>query len=161
MVESMKNMTRTNTGFTLTELMITVLIIGIIAALSVPGFARFLNTWKLKGDADHFAAAVRTARAAAVTKNINTVFTFNKANGTFFYFEDADRDGTLDDGEYRSATYRLEPGIVFAGHTLSNPTMTFGSMGNTRESGSITLRNSYNRTRTVRIFGGTGNVIVD
>jgi len=34
-------------------------------------------------------------------------------------------------------------------------------MGNTRESGSITIRNSYNRTRTVRIFGGTGNIIVE
>jgi prepilin-type N-terminal cleavage/methylation domain-containing protein len=157
----MKNKNLTNKGFTLTELMITVLIIGIIAALSVPGFARFLNTWKLAGDADHFAATVRTARAAAVTKNIDAVFTFNDANGTFFYYEDADRDGTLDNTEFRSATYRLEPGIVFAGYTLSSTTMTFGSMGNTRESGSITLRNSYNRTRTVRIFGGTGNVLVD
>jgi len=141
--------------------MITVLIIGIIAALSMPGFARFLQTWKLAGDADHFATALRTARAAAVTKNINTVFTFNKANGTFFYFEDTDRDGALDNTEYRSATYRLEPGIVFAGYTLSNPTLTFGSMGNTRESGTITLRNSNNRTKTVRIFGGTGNVLVN
>lgn len=153
--------TRTEKGFTLTELMITILIIGIIAALSLPGFVRFLGTWKLMGDADQFAAAIRTARAAAVTKNISTVFSFDRDAGTFFYYEDADGDGTLDDPEYCSATYRLEPGVVFAGHTLSNPTMTFGSMGNTRESGSITLRNSYNRTRTVRIFGGTGNVIVD
>lgn len=157
----MRNTTRTTNGFTLTELMITVLIIGIIVGLSLPGFARFLHTWKLAGDADHFAAALRTARAAAVTKNVTTVFTFNRNNGTFFYFEDTDRDGTLDAGEYRSATYRLDSGVVFAAHTLSSQTLTFGSMGNTRESGSITLRNSYNRTKTVRIFGGTGNVFVD
>ena len=158
---SMRNITRGDKGFTLTEMMITVLIIGIIAVLSVPGFARFLHTWKLAGDADRFAAALRTARAAAVTKNSSAVFTFDKDNGTFFYFEDADGDGTLDDAEYRSATYRLGSGIVFAAYTLSGPTLTFGTMGNTRESGSITLRNSDNRTKTVRIFGGTGNVLVN
>jgi prepilin-type N-terminal cleavage/methylation domain-containing protein len=157
----MRKITRTAKGFTLTEMMITILIIGIIAVLSVPGFARFLHTWRLAGDADYFASALRTARAAAVTKNISTVFTFDKHNGTFFYFEDNDRDGNLDESEYRSATYRLESGIIFAGHTLSNPTLTFGAMGNTRESGSVTLRNTDNRMKTVRIFGGTGNVIVD
>jgi type IV fimbrial biogenesis protein FimT len=157
----MRKISRTAKGFTLTELMITILIIGIIAALSVPGFARFVHTWKLAGDADYFAAALRTARAAAVTKNISTVFAFDKNDGTFFYFEDNDRDGNLDESEYRSATYRLEAGIVFAAHTLSNPTLTFGSMGNTRESGSVTLRNTDNRTKTIRIFGGTGNVLVN
>jgi prepilin-type N-terminal cleavage/methylation domain-containing protein len=161
MVDPMPNATRTEKGFTLTELMITIMIIGIISALSLPGFARFMGTWKLAGDADHFAAAIRTARAAAVTKNVTTVFSFDRDAGTFFYYEDTDGDGNRDDTEYCSATYRLEPGVVFSAHTLSSPTMSFGAMGSTRESGSITLRNSYNRTKTVRVFGGTGNVTVD
>lgn len=157
----MKRMNRNSRGFTLVELMISVLIMGLIAALSLPGFSRFLQTWKLMGDADHFAASLRTARAAAVTRNVSAVFTFDMDNNSFSFFEDTDRDGTLDNNEYQSATYHLEAGIVFAAHTLSAPTLTFGAMGNTRESGSITLRNSYNRTRTVRIFGGTGNVLVE
>ena len=157
----MRNIRKSEEGFTLTEMMITVLIIGIIAVLSVPNFARFIHTWKLTGDADRFASTLRTARAAAVTKNLGTVFTFDKSNGSFFYFEDANGNGALDDGEYRSATHRLASGVVFAAYTLSNPTLTFGAMGNTRESGTITLRNCDNRTKMVRIFGGTGNVLVD
>jgi len=157
----MKRMKRKDKGFTLVEVMISVLIMGLIAVLSLPGFSRFLQNWKLMGDADHFAAALRTARAAAVTKNASAVFTFDLDDNTFSYYEDLDRDGNRDNNEYQSATYELEPGIVFAAHTLSAPTLTFGAMGNTRESGTITLRNSYNKTRTVRIFGGTGNILVN
>lgn len=142
------------------ELMISVSIMGLIAVLSVPGFNRFMQSWKLQGDANQFATVLRTARAAAVTKNINVVFTFDTDADTFSYYEDSDRDGSLDNGEHQSAIYSLETGIAFAGNTLSSGTLTFGSMGNTRESGTVTLRNSYNRTRTVRIFGGTGNITI-
>jgi len=157
----MKNTSRKNRGFTLVELMVSISIIGLIAVLSVPGFSRFLQSWKLMGDADRFASTLRMARAAAVTKNISVVFTFDTDDNTFFYFEDNDRDGNLDNNEYRSAIYRLDPGIVFTAHTLSTATLTFGAMGNTRESGSVTFRNSYSRTRAVRIFGGTGNVTIE
>ena len=148
-------------GFTLVELMVTVCIIGLIAVLSIPGFTRFRQSWKLNGDADQFASTIRTARAAAVMKNINAIFTFDMDNSTFFYFEDNDRDGTRDNDEYRSATYDLDPAIVFSASTLPGTTLTFGSMGNTRKSGIITLRNTYNRTRNIRIYGGTGNITVD
>jgi len=157
----MKNTSRKNRGFTLVELMVSISIIGLLAVLSVPGFSRFLQSWKLMGDADRFASTLRMARAAAVTKNISAVFTFDTDDNTFFYFEDNDRDGTRDNTEYRSAIYRLDLGILFTAHTLSTATLTFGAMGNTRESGSITLKNSYNRTRTVRIFGGTGNITIE
>jgi type IV fimbrial biogenesis protein FimT len=157
----MQTITRKQRGFTLVELMISISIMGLITILAVPGFTRFLQSWKLQGDANHFATALRTARAAAVTKNISVVFTFDTDDETFFYYEDNDRDGSYDNGEYHSATYALETGIGFAGHTLSSSTLTFGSMGNTRESGSVTLRNAFNRTRTVRIYGGTGNITIE
>jgi hypothetical protein len=80
---------------------------------------------------------------------------------TFFYFEDSDRDGVRDNNEYRSAIYRLIPQIIFAAHTLSGTTLTFGPMGNTRANGSITLRNTRNSTKIIRIYGGTGNVTID
>lgn len=148
-------------GFTLTELMVTISIIGLLAVLSVPGFTRFRQNWKLRGEADQFAATIRAARAAAVMKSTNAVFVFNLDERTFFYFEDDNRDGSRDAGEYRSATYSLDPAIRFAAHTLPGTTLTFGAKGNTPNSGSITLRNSYNSTRRVRIYGGTGNVTVN
>ena len=157
----MKSNKRTNEGFTLTELMITILILGLVAALAMPTYGRFMQDWKLTGEADQFASALRTARSSAVLKNIDAVFTFDVSTNTYFYFEDNNRNGVRDNTEYRSDVFRLYNGIVIAGHTLSARTLTFGRMGNTRESGSITLRNANNNTRTIRIFGGTGNISVD
>lgn len=154
-------MKRNIAGFTLVELMISILILGLVAVLAVPMYGRFTQNWKLNGEVEQFAAMMRTARSAAVMKNISTVFVFDIDRNEYFYFEDEDRDGSLDAGEYRSATHDLYDGIVFTAHTLSSTTLSFGHLGNTRESGSITFRNNFNTRKAVRIMGGTGNITVD
>lgn len=157
----MKKAHRRQRGFTLVELMIVVSIMGLVAILSLPGYNRFMQSWNLNGDVQQLAASMRTARAAAVMKNIDVVFRFDMATNTYWYFEDVNRNGNRDAGEYLSAVYELTSGNRFAAHTLSSTRVTFGNKGNTRESGSITLRNVRNKARAVRIYGGTGNVAVD
>lgn len=161
MAHSMNNRKRIDEGFTLAELMITILILGLVAALAMPTYGRFMQDWKLGGEADQFASALRTARSSAVMKNIDAVFTFDMDTNTYFYFEDENGSGVRDHGEYRSDVFELYNGIVIAAHTLSARTLTFGRMGNTRESGAITLRNANNNIRVIRIFGGTGNISID
>ena len=145
-------------GFTLVELMFVLLIFGLVMTASMPSFGRFLQTWKLHGEVDRMAATMRTARGAAIMRNINAVFSFNINQRTYFYFEDEDRDGTRDTTEYRSATYTLPPGIKFDSQTIGSTTVTFGPRGNTIQSGSIILENGLERTRQITIFGGTGNI---
>jgi prepilin-type N-terminal cleavage/methylation domain-containing protein len=145
-------------GFTLVELMFVIMVFGLVMAASIPGFGRFLQTWKLHGEVDRMATALRTARSAAVMRNINAVFQFDIDRGTYFYFEDDDGDGTRGSGEYRSATFTLPPGIVFESQTLGGTTITFGPRGNTMQSGAIILENGLEKTRQITIFGGTGNI---
>lgn len=161
MVCNMNRRKGTNEGFTLTELMITILILGLVAVLALPTYGRFMQDWKLNGEADQLAGVLRAARSAAVMKNINVVFTFDVNNNTYSYFEDENGNGARDNTEYRSAVFELHHGITITAHTLAGTTLTFGSRGNTRDSGSITLRNAYNRNKLIRIFGGTGNITVD
>ena len=141
--------------------MITISILGLIAILSVPNYQRFMHGWRLNGETQQLASALRTARSSAVMKNIDVVFTFDTDDGTYSWFEDTNGNGSLDNGEYESAEYNIGDTVEFAAHTLSSTTLTFGNKGSTRESGSITLRNVLNNVKQVRIFGGTGNVTVD
>jgi type IV fimbrial biogenesis protein FimT len=158
---TMNKIRRNTKGFTLVELMIVITILGLVAVLSVPNYQRFMQGWRLDGETQHLASALRTARSAAVMKNIDVVFTFDPDANTYSWFEDTNGNGNLDNGEYESAEYSLSETVDIAAHTLSSTTLTFGNKGNTRESGSITLRNTLNNVRQVRIFGGTGNVTVD
>jgi len=148
-------------GFTLTELMIVISIIGLISVLAVPNYKRFMLDWQLNGEAQHFASALRAARSAAILKNINVVFAFDMDNNEYFYFEDVDKDGMLDGDEYRSRIYKIKPGIEIAAYTLSRPVVIFGSKGNSWESGTIVLRNANSKVKGVRIYGGTGNITID
>lgn len=141
--------------------MIVISIFGLIAVLALPNYGRFVATWRLNGEAQQFATTLRTARSSAVMKNIDVIFTFDTDTDTYFYFEDTNGDGGHDAGEYLSALYALPEGITITAFTLSNPTLTFGSKGNTRESGTITLQNILSNTKDIRIYGGTGNVTID
>lgn len=152
---------RKNKGFTLIELMIVISILGLIIVMSLPNYSRFIQGWKLNGEAQQFTSVLRTARSTAIMKNIDVVFTFNNKTNTYSYFEDANKNSKLDSGEYQSATYTLYPGISIIAYTLSSSTLTFGSKGNTQESGSITLINSNNKVKNIRIYGGTGNITIE
>lgn len=147
-------------GFTLVELMFVLLVFGLTMTMSLPGFGRFLQTWKLHGEVDQMASTMRTARSAAIMRNINVVFQFDMARGTYFYFEDENGDGARGKGEYRSATHNLPPSISFESQTLGTTTITFGPRGNTMQSGTITMQNGLQKTRQLSLFGGTGNIKV-
>jgi Tfp pilus assembly protein FimT len=143
------------------ELMIVVSIIGMLAILSLPGYNRFMQNWKLNGETQQFASVLRTARSAAVMKNIDVVFTFDMDSNTYWYYEDRDGNRSRGASEYLSSTYELTPGVIITAHTFPSRTLIFGSKGNTSNSGTITLRNSNHKNRGIRIYGGTGNISVD
>lgn len=55
------------TGFTLIELMVTLVLVGILIAAGVPGMRTLLNNMEARGNADQLAAAFAFARQEAVS----------------------------------------------------------------------------------------------
>lgn len=61
-------MSQTSTsGFTLVEMAVTILVLGLLLAFSIPAFQRIGDTYKLKGATENLAAQLRIAREKAMS----------------------------------------------------------------------------------------------
>lgn len=98
-------------GFTLMELMIAVVIIGIVMAIAIPSLAEMLRVTRQKGVASDFFVDVMLARIEAL-KRARSVSICPTSNGTTctgtattwsnrrLVFVDQNSDGDLDTGEF-------------------------------------------------------------
>jgi prepilin-type N-terminal cleavage/methylation domain-containing protein len=67
-----KQKSESSRGFSITELLIVVGIMGLILLVSAPNFFAYIQMNKLRSSARQFTTDVRAARQRAVTKNIRT-----------------------------------------------------------------------------------------
>lgn len=74
---------QTNQGFTLLEAMITIAIIGIIAALAVPSYQDMLERNRLKEAAESLANDIKFARTEAIKQSANVTLTVNADNNCY------------------------------------------------------------------------------
>jgi type IV fimbrial biogenesis protein FimT len=97
----------TQNGFTLYELMITVLVIGVVLTLGIPNFGEFTKNSRITGTSNDLLSSFLVARSEAARAKSNiTICAGNAADGcggTFndgwILFEDTDGDIVLDGGE--------------------------------------------------------------
>lgn len=108
-------------GFTLIEIMIVVIIVGVLAAIAVPGF----RAWKMNSDANadmrRLYGFFQRARLEAVKQNTNSVLTFNQVdqngnNFDFFLFIDLDGNGEFN--------FAVDGPAIVSGNMTPNVTMT-------------------------------------
>lgn len=96
-------------GFTLVELLVTIVILAILSMLGIPSFTKFLREWQRDNVTGDFMTAVQTARAEAI-KSSRKVVLCPSSNGTscangsdwksgWLAFVDTNGDEALDSGE--------------------------------------------------------------
>jgi type IV fimbrial biogenesis protein FimT len=61
-------------GFTLTEMLIAVAILGTLVMLALPNFQQMLRNWEVRAAAESVANGLMRARAEAVSRNSNVEF---------------------------------------------------------------------------------------
>jgi prepilin-type N-terminal cleavage/methylation domain-containing protein len=92
-------MNRSQAGFTLLELLVTVALVAILAAFAIPSFRTTMQNNQLVACANKISAAVQLAKSEAVTTRRNITVAGDGA-GSFVTIQvgaDPDGDGTIDD----------------------------------------------------------------
>jgi prepilin-type N-terminal cleavage/methylation domain-containing protein len=145
-------------GFTLTEVMMVMLVMGLTLAAGLPAFGRFTQTARLDGAARQFAGHMRLARQQAVSEG--TPYLFLWWNSTWYYLiKDSDRNGYYSYGDSYVGPYWLPTGIYPENASgFTSPYFTLSPNGSCNQSGSFDLTNDRGTTITVTLMGPTGQV---
>ena len=127
-------------GFTLIEMMITIVIAAILVSVGVPSFESVLKRNNIESLQMKLASAVSTARSEAASRNI-TVSMCSSNNTTacggiwsdgWISFEDVDADGVLDATEIVIDVYEHDSNYTIAATNKSGATtgrLTFSPRG--------------------------------
>lgn len=167
-------------GLSLNELLITLIIMGIVLSIAIPGFSEWLPKHRVNAMAREVYFDLMLARTTAVTHNNNVIVSFSTSgNHSYTIHDDTDEDGVQDAGE-TVKTISLKDNIQFGfnsgvsdvdGNALgsgivmgADDLITFDSRGMAGESGSVYLIPKQDigdksaRMRAVSVLQATGQV---
>jgi len=164
-------------GFTLIELLITFIILGILTSIAIPGFARWLPSYRLKSATRDLYSNMQLAKMGAVRDNGEWAVFFN-AGGYQVISGGADRDYSTAGDNTTEKTITLsdyESGVSYGHGTATTPvgttfgdeitftanTVVFNSRGmiNSITGGYVYLQNNRNNTYAVGALG-TGVILM-
>lgn len=131
-------------GFSLIELTIVGLVLGLIIGFGLPGFLRFSSTLQLQGASENVAGQLRLAREKAIATGVVQPVTFQY--------------GYLGESDYRTTpavgvggSWRLPKGITYASGADIDSSYVFQKDGRCDRSGLIILQNQRGHRDTVSV----------
>ena len=145
-----------NKGFTALELMVTIGIIAIVAAIGIPAYSKWIPKYKLGKDITNLKADLEMAKLAAKRENACVSILFTNTDYTIFKDNSATAGQSCNkirnNNESIIEYQKLSPGITFGSTALRNNGAQFRGNGEA-DSGDIRL-NSYGGTsgKTIRVF---------
>jgi len=90
-------------GFTLIELIIVVVLIGLMSAIAIPNFINWLPNYRLKAATRQLYGAAMKAKGEAVKRNVNCALSFNQTIGgvanVYVVYVDDNSNCQFDTGE--------------------------------------------------------------
>ena len=138
-----------NSGFTITELMVTIAIVAILASLAIPNFIAWLPNYRLRSGAEEIQSTLQFARLTAIKRNATATVTFDIANETYraSVGGQAIRGGRMPAG--------IDINSAFGGTSVQ-----FDSRGIANNAGTAVVRNNLGNAKTITVYI-TGNSRID
>lgn len=122
------NRNKNRGGFTLVEMMVTLAVVGIMAAIAVPSMAKILPRIKLRSATSQLANDLQAARYRGISGNFRTQIVFNTVAGTYTRNLDTNRNGAFEAGEADIVDRTMPSGVNFVPGSTA-PNVTFDPTG--------------------------------
>jgi type IV fimbrial biogenesis protein FimT len=112
-------MHRSEKGFTLVEVIVVCVIVGILSSIAIPTYFKWLPGMRLKQAARDLYSNMQLARIQALKDNANVSVRFDTGND--FYYYDLDGNNAYTAGEFQISVAGYESGVSFGkGNAVNN-----------------------------------------
>lgn len=163
-------MLRLQRGFSFIELMITVVVMGVLAALAIPSMSSYTDNTKIHGTAEVFYASAQSARTEAIRRNVPVQLIFTDQAPTA---ANADTTGVVAGGPnwiVRALAAKVgDPAVFIDGKlgaeaggmvVISGPdTLQFNAVGGLASSATAVTVDFTSKRNTCETGGGTARCL--
>ena len=154
----MRRTLRSSGGFSLTELMVVLIVFGVMMMVAIPNLQRANETHSLNNAVAQIETSMRRARSIALTKRTPVRVTIDQVNRRCVVEQDFDNDGSfavrVSESQF-SQSVQLSS-ISFGGGDV----IVFDERGAPDRPGSVVLRTRDGAGRELMVPAGSGSVMV-
>jgi len=144
-------------GITLTELVVVLVIIAIMAGLFFPNIGAWLPNYRLRSATRDVVSTMRTAQMKAVSINSRYRVNFDVAGNGYLVQYQTPSGLWVNDG----VTQNLPTGITFKDADFGGASQAVFNSNSTASAGSVTLQNTKGATRRISLTSATGRVNIN
>jgi prepilin-type N-terminal cleavage/methylation domain-containing protein len=147
-------------GFTMIEMAIVAVLVGVMATMAVPLFTRTLPRLKCHAEARSVLNAVRLARSRAISENIQYGVYFDTNARTYIIFKDI-----ISQSQYRynigdsivAGPVVFDPNVVYTGTSFANNSIIMMPTGAASQTGTVGVNTSSGDSPfTISVLAATG-----